>query len=290
MAGGCPLKESAPSSDSFAQSRFLSRFDLEKFSSIPYCISESLPGDLWVPFFKLPNPARASWGDSPNQARMASKMAATPTAFDTKHACCYSWQRNSAHFAAGLLRIGEGHLPVSAEDGLVSLEGYSTFVDSNEELQEKVYPNLRQRFQDVDWLSERAILCPRNNTAAAINSQLLAQLPGNLKTFTSVGTSLTDDAAVEYPVEFLNSLDLPGLTAHKLPLQIETPIMLLRNLNPPKLCNGTWLIVRQMFLHLILAKIISAPGRGESVFIPRIPIIPTDLSIEFKKIQFPIRV
>ncbi|XP_067950263.1 ATP-dependent DNA helicase PIF2-like [Watersipora subatra] len=38
------------------------------------------------------------------------------------------------------------------------------------------------------------------------------------------------------------------------------------------------------------AKIISASGRGEYVFIPRIPIIPTDLPFEFKRIQFPIRV
>ncbi|XP_067945105.1 uncharacterized protein [Watersipora subatra] len=67
----------------------------------------------------------------------------------------------SAHFAARLLRIGQGRLPVSAKDGLVSLDGYGTFVDSTEQLQENVYPNLRQRFQDVDWLSERAILCPR---------------------------------------------------------------------------------------------------------------------------------
>ncbi|XP_067930982.1 uncharacterized protein [Watersipora subatra] len=196
----------------------------------------------------------------------------------------------SAHFAAGLLRIGEGRLPVSAEDGLASLDGYGTFVDSTEELQENVYPNLRQRFQDVDWLSERAILFPRNDAAAAINSQLLAQLPGNSKTFTSVDTSLTDDAAVEYPVEFLHSLDLPGLSAHKLQLKIGTPIMLLRNLNPPKLCNGTRLIVAQMFSHVIQAKIISASGKREYVFIPRIPIIPTDLPFEFKKIQFPIRV
>ncbi|XP_067949741.1 uncharacterized protein [Watersipora subatra] len=80
----------------------------------------------------------------------------------------------SAHFASGLLRIGEGRLPVSAEDGLVSLDGYGTFVDSTEELRENVYPNLRQRLRYVDWLSERAIICLRNDAAAAINLQLLA--------------------------------------------------------------------------------------------------------------------
>ncbi|XP_067940437.1 ATP-dependent DNA helicase PIF1-like [Watersipora subatra] len=186
--------------------------------------------------------------------------------------------------------INACHLPVSAEDILVSLDGYSTFVDSTEELLENVYPNLQQRFQDVNWLSERAFFCPRNDAAPAINSQLLAQLCGNSKTFTSVDTSLTDDAAVEYPVEFLNSLDLPGLPAHKLQLKIGTPIMLLRNLNPSKLCNGTRLIVTQMFSHVIPAKIISASGRGEYIFIPRIPIIPTDLPFELKRIQFPVRV
>ncbi|XP_067947063.1 uncharacterized protein [Watersipora subatra] len=73
----------------------------------------------------------------------------------------------SAHFAAGLLHIGEGRLPVSAEDGFVSLDGYGTFVDSTEELRESVYPSLQQRFQYVDWLFERAIICPRNDAAAA---------------------------------------------------------------------------------------------------------------------------
>ena len=66
--------------------------------------------------------------------------------------------------------------------------------------------------------------------------------------------------------------------------------MLLRNLDPPKLCNGTRLIVTQMFPHVVQAKIISAAGRGESVFIPTIPLIPTDLPFEFKRTQIAVRV
>ena len=31
-------------------------------------------------------------------------------------------------------------------------------------------------------------------------------------------------------------------------------------------------------------------GRGEEVFIPRIPLITSDLTFEFKKVQFPVRV
>ncbi|XP_067949786.1 ATP-dependent DNA helicase pif1-like [Watersipora subatra] len=92
----------------------------------------------------------------------------------------------SVHLAAGLLRIVVGNLAVSAEDGLVSLEGDGTFLDSTEELQKKMYSNLQQMFQDViDYLSE-LFFAPGMTAAAAINSQLLAQLPGNIKTFTSV--------------------------------------------------------------------------------------------------------
>ena len=38
------------------------------------------------------------------------------------------------------------------------------------------------------------------------------------------------------------------------------------------------------------AMIISSAGKGESVFIPRIPLIPNDFPFEFKRIQFPIKV
>ncbi|XP_014779170.1 uncharacterized protein LOC106875509 [Octopus bimaculoides] len=66
--------------------------------------------------------------------------------------------------------------------------------------------------------------------------------------------------------------------------------MLLRNLDPPKLCNGTRLIVRQMYPHLLEATILTGQGKGENVFIPKIPLIPADVPFEFKRQQFPLRV
>jgi ATP-dependent DNA helicase PIF1 len=40
---------------------------------------------------------------------------------------------------------------------------------------------------------------------------------------------------------------------------------------------------------VIEATILTGVGRGEDVYIPRIPIIPSDLPFEFKRLQFPIR-
>ena len=41
--------------------------------------------------------------------------------------------------------------------------------------------------------------------------------------------------------------------------------------------------------NIIEAKILTVPFTGEDVLTPRIPMIPTDMSFQFKRLQFPIR-
>ena len=63
--------------------------------------------------------------------------------------------------------------------------------------------------------------------------------------FTQLICILEPNEAVNYPSEFLNSIDLSGFPPHALQLKIGVPIILLRNINPPKLCNGTRIAVKK---------------------------------------------
>ena len=63
-------------------------------------------------------------------------------------------------------------------------------------------------------------------------------------------------------------------------------IIVLRNLNQPKLCNKIRLAVKKLRKHFIEATIIIGKFKGEDVLIPRIPLMPNDFAFEFKRVQF----
>jgi len=87
----------------------------------------------------------------------------------------------------------------------------------------------------------------------------------------------------------VNSLEPPGLPPHNLHLKLGCPVMLLRNLDAPKLCSGTRLIVKQLMIHIIEASIMTGQGKGQPVFIPIVPLIPFYCPYPFKLLQFPVR-
>ena len=95
---------------------------------------------------------------------------------------------------------------------------------------------------------------------------------------------------VNHPGEFLNKLSPSGVPPHRLALKKGIPVMLMRNIDPSGgLCNGTRLIIKEMLRNIIVADIITGEFSGKTVFISRIPIIPTDYPFEFKRTQFPIK-
>jgi hypothetical protein len=102
-------------------------------------------------------------------------------------------------------------------------------VSSVAELIHAVYPAVSQNYLTLNWLRERVILAAKNEDVHQIMNQILAMLPGVVNA----------DEVVNFPPEFLNSLDSAGLPPHRLLLKLGYPIILPRNLDQPKLCNGT---------------------------------------------------
>ncbi|GBM85718.1 hypothetical protein AVEN_163047-1 [Araneus ventricosus] len=106
--------------------------------------------------------------------------------------------------------------------------------------------------------------------------------PGETATYKSKETVIDQDEAINYPTEFLNSLDLSGLPPHIINLKFGAPIILLRNTDPARLCNGIRLAVKRLLNNVIEATILIGKFKGEDVLLLRTPMIPRDMSFYFK--------
>ncbi|XP_036339810.1 uncharacterized protein LOC118749148 [Rhagoletis pomonella] len=193
-------------------------------------------------------------------------------------------------FSKQLLDIGDGKVTVHENTGCIKLfTDFCTIVDSQNALIDRIFPDVRTQYINHAWLAERAILAAKNVDVDDLNFKIQQSLRGELVSYKSIDTVCDANEAVNYPTEFLNSLDLPGMPPHLLRLKVGSPVILLRNLNPPRLCNGTRLVIKKLMKNIIEATILNGKFQGENVLLPRIPIIPTDVPVEFKRVQFPIR-
>ncbi|XP_036340118.1 uncharacterized protein LOC118749422 [Rhagoletis pomonella] len=119
----------------------------------------------------------------------------------------------AAHeFSKQLLQIGDGKIQIDRTNGLITVpNNFCTITKSIDELIECVFPNILQNYRNHDWLRERAILAPKNIHINAINFQIQAKLPGVVTTYKSIDSAMNQDEAMNYPTEFLNSLEPAGM-------------------------------------------------------------------------------
>jgi hypothetical protein len=160
------------------------------------------------------------------------------------------------------------------------------------------FPDFKTKYNDPDYLKQRAILSTTNDIVDQVNDYILTLVPNIEREYFSAD-SISDcmdtcnDANVLYPVEYLNSLNANNFPSHRLKLKNGTPIMLLRNLNQSSgLCNGTRLIVTNLADNIIEAVIITGSHIGEKTYIPRINLTTRGNRWPFTlyRRQFPIKV
>ena len=200
----------------------------------------------------------------------------------------------SKEFSDLLLKIGDGKIMENKEMGenIVKLPE-DLFIDSQrgDDLVAHIFPDFENKFGDVSWVRNRAILCPTNEECKYINSILLDLLPGEGTVYKSCD-SVSEHEAHMYPTEFLNTIELQGIPPHYLELKPGAVIILLRNLNPSEgHVNGTRYVVQNLLPHVIDATSISGSKIGRKIFIPRIWLASKDPSLPFemKRKQFPVK-
>ena len=196
---------------------------------------------------------------------------------------------DGGRWAAKLLQLGSGTITTDENDKIDTTKLGAKNVSTSDELLSAIYPGLEHNYNKQDWLKCRAILAPRNDVVGNINDKLMEKLPGEAAVYRSFDQTTEMSDACAYPTEFLNKQNPPGLPPHELRLKIGCPIILLRNMDPPKLMNGTRLIVTQLHKNVIVAKILTGVSEGEDVFLPRIGLVPSDYPFEFKRMQFPVK-
>ena len=193
-------------------------------------------------------------------------------------------------FSKQLLEIGNGKSPVDISSRLITSPiNFCHFATSKNELIEMVFPNISDNYSSHDWLSERVILAPKKMDVNDMNFHIQNMIPGELISYKSIDSVMNPDDVVNYPTEFLKSLELSGLPPYNLQLKVESVIIMLRNINQPRLCNGTRLAVKKLMNNIIEATIWKGKYVGEDELIPHIPMIPNDMPFDFKRFQFPVR-
>ncbi|GBM06759.1 hypothetical protein AVEN_63002-1 [Araneus ventricosus] len=162
---------------------------------------------------------------------------------------------SAQQFVDNLLQLGNGDITPDNQDGCIAMQSIGRIIKTQQELMGAVFPNVAQHFIEYSWLCQRA--APRNEDVDVMNKKLLQELPGRVQVYKYIDTTCDINEAVNYPTEFLNILETPGVPLHTLELKIGEPIILLRNLHPPSLCNGTRLCIKKLMPNIIKATIMT---------------------------------
>ena len=217
----------------------------------------------------------------------------------------HSDDANLAQFDTWAVSIGDGTAPPAGavEEELIRLPSELCYQVQEGRIQEGmrefcelIYPDLTQRFGELDFMQGRAILAPTNASVDLINDYLMSQLPTEEFVLVSADTTVQPGDASVYPTELLNTLEPQGLPVHKLKLRPGAVLRLMRNLNPKDgLCNGTRMtfikVVDKKLLHCTIKDKTHQKGERD-VFIPRIQLPPKNIEqfgFEWTRRQFPVR-
>ena len=75
-----------------------------------------------------------------------------------------------------------------------------------------------------------------------------------------------------FPNKYWNKFYKPSLPPHKLRLKVGTPVILMRNLNTPRLCNRTRILLTECGRHVLKGNIMGGSFDSSEVVLYKIPL------------------
>ncbi|XP_073307172.1 uncharacterized protein [Primulina huaijiensis] len=201
-----------------------------------------------------------------------------------------------SNFSSWLLKIGNGTEATNKENEItiparINIP-FTDDITSLNVLIDMVFPNITDSNLDISLFVKRAILTTRNEFVHEINDVLINKFPGEETIYYSCDEN-TSSCIIPDQEDLFHYFTPQGLPPHKLTLKINSPIILLRNINPTEgLCNGTRLLCKGFNKNVIYAEISVGTHAGKPVFIPRITLESPHndfSSVPFKRKQFPVR-
>jgi ATP-dependent DNA helicase PIF1 len=163
---------------------------------------------------------------------------------------------------------------------------------TEKELINETYPDLQSENFNILNLSNRVMVAAKNSKVDEINSIATDMMIGDSFEAFSSDSLVKDAQQALFPTEFLNKINISGLPPHKLTLKVGQPVIMLRNLNANEgICNGTRLTIKKIHTRIIECEIIFGTFAGKKVYVPKIPLIPSDtnLPFDFIRTQYPVR-
>ena len=120
-----------------------------------------------------------------------------------------------SEFSNFLLRVGEGTEPEDFNQMIHIDTRYIIPGNSIADLVTSVYGNIYEHYAHHQYISQKFILCPKNETADLMNNHVIYVLAGEGTTLLTAD-SVDGITAVNFPTEFLNSITPHGMPRHRL--------------------------------------------------------------------------
>jgi len=129
-------------------------------------------------------------------------------------------------FFQKLLNISNGKIKCQENTELIKSPEYvCNIVDSIIVLIKKVFLNIHDNYGNHQWLCERAIMAPKNTHIDQTNFTIHERTPDELISFKLTDIVTNANYILNFPIEFLNLLDLPGFPPYNLYFKIGSRII-----------------------------------------------------------------